>query len=95
MQGSWLLNGGHRAYKAGTGVFGAPKATDRGLWELTARYDTIKNTDLLDREATSWILGMNYYVNPALRFMFNYTNGDNELTGDKTRQYALRTQFAF
>lgn len=95
VQGSWLLNGGHRAYKAGTGIFGAPKATDRGLWELTARYDTIENKDLLDREATSWILGMNYYVNPALRFMFNYTNGDNDVTGDKTSQYSLRTQFAF
>ena len=58
-------------------------------------YDTIENKDLVNREATSWILGMNYYVNPNLRFMFNYTNGDNEVTGDKTGQYALRTQFAF
>ncbi|HEY4556334.1 MAG TPA: porin, partial [Lysobacter sp.] len=39
VQGAWLLNGGHRAYKAGTGVFGAPKYVDKGLWELTARYD--------------------------------------------------------
>ena len=95
VQGSWLLNGGHKAYKAGNGIFASPKVTDRGLWELTARYDTIENRDLVNREASSWILGMNYYVNPALRFMFNYTNGDNEVTGDKTGQYALRTQFAF
>ena len=94
LQGSWLLNGGHKPYKAATGVFGSPKV-DKGLWELTARYDTIENKDIADREATSVILGVNYYVNANLRFMFNYTQGENEVTGDETGQYALRTQFAW
>ncbi len=95
VQGSWLLNGGHKAYKPATGVFGSPKVSDKGLWELTARYDTIENKDIVNREATSWLLGVNYYVNSNLRFMFNYIQGDNEVTGDETGQYALRTQFAF
>jgi phosphate-selective porin OprO and OprP len=95
VQGSWILNGGHKAYKPATGVFGSPKVGDKGLWELTARYDTIENKDIVNREATSWLLGVNYYVNPNLRFMFNYTQGDNEATGDETGQYALRTQFSF
>ena len=94
LQGSWLLNGGHKPYKAATGVFGSPKV-DKGLWELTARYDTIENKDIANREATSVILGVNYYVNANLRFMFNYTQGENEVTGDETGQYALRTQFAW
>ena len=94
LQGSWLLNGGHKPYKAATGVFGSPKV-DKGLWELTARYDTIENKDIVNREATSVILGVNYYVNANLRFMFNYTQGENEVTGDETGQYALRTQFAW
>ncbi|HZF98112.1 MAG TPA: porin [Pseudoxanthomonas sp.] len=93
VQGAWLLNGGHRVYKSGTGVFGAPKVADKGLWELTARYDFIENQDIANREVTSWILGMNYYVNPNLRFMFNYTKGENEVNNDETAQYALRTQF--
>jgi phosphate-selective porin OprO/OprP len=93
VQGAWLLNGGHRVYKSATGVFGAPKVADKGLWELTARYDFIENEDIADREVTSWIVGMNYYVNPNLRFMFNYTKGENEVNGDETAQYALRTQF--
>ena len=38
---------------------------------------------------------MNYYVNPNLRFMFNYTQGDNRVTGDETAQYAVRTQFSW
>ena len=95
VMGSWMLNGGHKPYKAGNGVFGAPKVADKGLWELTARYDTIENNDVRNLQASSWILGMNYYVNSNVRVMFNYTKGDNELTGDKTGQYALRTQLSF
>ena len=95
LQGSWLINGGHRGYKSATGVFAAPRVTDKGLWELAARYDTIENRDIANRRATNVILGVNYYVNANLRFMFNYTLGDNEVSGDKTRQYALRTQFSW
>ena len=94
VQGSFMLNGGHKPYKGATGVFGSPKVADKGLWELTGRYDYVEN-ETLTREVTSWILGVNYYVNPNLRFMFNYTQGDNEVTGDETAQYALRTQFAW
>ena len=94
VQGSFMLNGGHKPYKGATGVFGSPKVADKGLWELTGRYDYVEN-ETLNREVTSWILGVNYYVNPNLRFMFNFTQGDNEVTGDETAQYALRTQFAW
>jgi phosphate-selective porin OprO and OprP len=95
VMGSWMLNGGHKPYKAGNGVFGAPKVGDTGLWELTARYDTIENRDIANRQATAATLGLNYYFNPNLRFMFNYTRGENEANGDETGQYALRAQFAF
>ncbi len=94
LQGSWHLNGGHKPYKPGSGVFGSAPVADKGLWELTARYDTARNRDL-DRRVRSWIVGLNYHVNPNLRVMFNYTQGDNEVTGDGTAQYALRTQFAW
>jgi phosphate-selective porin OprO and OprP len=95
VQGSWFLNGGHKAYKPATGVFGGPKVAEVGLWELTARYDTIENKDIINREASSWILGMNYYVNPNLRFMLNYTMGENKTNNDETDQLAIRAQFAF
>lgn len=95
VQGSWMLNGGHKPYKSATGVFGSPKVGENGLWELTARYDTIENEDIANRQANSWLFGVNYYVNPNLRFMFNYTQGENEVNGDETGQYALRTQFSF
>lgn len=94
VQGAYIING-HRAYKAATGVFGAPKYVDKGIWELTARYDVIENKDLLNREARSMVFGVNYYLNPAMRIMFNYTRGENEVNGDETGQYAIRTQYAF
>lgn len=95
VQGSWMLNGGHKAYKSATGVFGGPKVGDEGLWELTARYDTIENKDILNRQVNSWIFGVNYYVNPNFRVMFNYTQGENETNADEPSQYAVRTQFTF
>lgn len=95
LMGSWMLNGGKKVYKAGTGVFGSPKVGDKGLWELTARYDTIENKDIEGLEVSSTLLGLNYYINPNVRLMFNYTRGDNEFNGDKTNQFAVRTQFNF
>ena len=95
LQGSWIINGGHKAYKPATAIFASPKYVDKGIWELTARYDTIENKDVVDREANSLILGMNYYINANVRFMFNYTQGENKVTGDETGQYAARMQLGW
>ena len=96
VQGSFMLNGGVKAYKGATGVFGSPVVpADKGLWELVARYDVMENKDLLDTKTTSALLGVNYYVNPNLRFMLNWTQGKNDKTGDEPSQIGLRTQFAF
>jgi phosphate-selective porin OprO/OprP len=96
VMGSWMLTGQHKPYKAASGVFGSPKlGADETAWELTARYDTIENKDVEGLKVNSMLLGLNYYINPNVRLMFNYTKGDNEFTGDKTGQYAIRTQFSF
>ncbi len=93
VMGSWMLTGEHKPYKGASGVFGSPKG--EGMWELTARYDTIENKDVANLDVTSTTFGVNYYFNPNVRLMFNYTQGDNELTGDETGQYAVRTQLSF
>jgi len=93
VMGSWMLTGQHKPYKAGNGVFSS--ANGEGMWELTARYDTIENKDVANLEASSTTLGVNYYFNKNVRLMFNYTKGDNQFTGDKTGQYAVRTQLSF
>jgi len=95
LQGSWIVNGGHKAYKPATAIFASPKYVNKGIWEMTARYDTIKNTDVVDREANSLILGVNYYINANVRFMFNYTQGESKVNGDETGQYAARMQLGW
>jgi len=95
IQGSWMLNGGHKAYKPANGVFTGPKIEGKGLWELTARYDTIENKDLANRQARTWLLGLNYYINPNFKIMANWAQGENDFTGDETGQFAVRTQFTF
>ena len=76
-------------------MFGSPTVAGKGLWELTARFDVMENKDLLDTRTTSTILGVNYYITPNMRMMLNWTQGENDKTGDEPSQIALRTQFAF
>lgn len=93
IQGAYTLTGQMKPYNAGSGVFRSPRGNN--VVQVTARYDYVENKDLTDVEAESTTLGVNYFVNPALRFMLNYTMGDNTLTGDKSKQLALRAQIAF
>jgi phosphate-selective porin OprO/OprP len=96
VMGSWMLTGETKPYNASNGVFRSVKPKKKsGAWELAARYDFIENDDVRDVEATATTVGINYYVNPALRFMANYTVGEDKVTGDETKQLALRGQFAF
>lgn len=95
VQGSWLINGTRKPYKTATGVFGSAAVSGSGQWELTARHDSIQHKSAHNLEASSTSFGVNYYATPNLRFMLNYILGDNDLSGDKTKQLALRTQFAF
>ncbi|WP_308367009.1 MULTISPECIES: porin [unclassified Microbulbifer] len=93
VMGSWIITGEHKPYNAGKAVFKSPKPEGKyGAWELTARYDIIRNRDIHDLKASSLIFGLNYYVNPRVRFMLNATFGDDDFTGDKTNQLAIRAQ---
>ncbi len=96
LMGSWMLTGETKPYHTSNGVFRSIKPkSESGAWELTARYDYIENKDVTNLSATSMIVGVNYYINPAMRFMLNYTMGEDDTSGDKTNQLALRGQLAF
>ncbi|MCH9692312.1 MAG: OprO/OprP family phosphate-selective porin [Gammaproteobacteria bacterium] len=96
LMGSWMLTGEHKPYDGSQGVFkSAQPARAGGAWELTARYDTIRNRDIHSLRANSWIVGVNYYVNPMVRFMLNFTFGDDLFTDDKTNQLGLRAQIVW
>lgn len=109
VQGSWVLTGESRSYKAESGKIGGviPEynlgAGSLGAWELAARYSTIDLTDgaLIGGEQDNLTLGLNWYVSPNIRFMFNYVNvldvkrpGAPE-DGDKPHIAQVRAQFNY
>ncbi|WP_250462747.1 OprO/OprP family phosphate-selective porin [Microbulbifer litoralis] len=96
IMGSWMITGEHKPYDLKKGAFESAKPrSDWGAWELTARYDTIENRDIPNLEANSTIIGVNYYHNPQVRFMVNLVFGDDEFTGDETKQLAIRAQMSW
>jgi len=115
--GSFFLTGESRGFKAGTidrvkpfNDFN-PAAGHWGAFELAARYDRMDLTDHaispLSHLATSWTGGLNWYLNPNTRFIFNYIRfkGTNSPlvvapvaingTTAKGDAYATRLQFDF
>ncbi|MQP66641.1 hypothetical protein GE253_14990 [Niveispirillum sp. SYP-B3756] len=105
----YILTGERRTYKPGewTGVKPAWPVGQNGFgaWELAARYSTV---NLIDRaggvagngtgEEKNWTIGVNWYVNNAIRFMLNYVNTTVDRpngTDQGLDAVALRMQFQF
>ncbi len=100
--GSYFLTGESRRYKKGRFSSIKPK-NKSGAWELVARYSVL-NAEDNDRgnEVNNLVLGVNYYLNKQVRFLFNYTHtelsepllreGDSIDTGDAV---AIRAQYVF
>ena len=91
ISGSYFLTGEHRAYNASEGAFGRIKLDDnfdsRGGWgalELAARYSTIDLDDgpIDGGELDNITVGLNWYLNPNVRIMFNYVHADIEDSGE-------------
>lgn len=86
MQASYLTGGNSRAYKGG--AFGRTKASD--AWEFAVRYSTLDLTGAGETamlpgkggEQNILTLGVNYYVNPNLRFMANYSDIETKKYND-------------
>jgi phosphate-selective porin OprO/OprP len=72
--GSWFITGQSRVLKHG--AFGRTKASN--AWEVAVRYSTIDLDEdgVQGGEEDNWTIGLNYYVNPYLRFMLNYVHAD-------------------
>lgn len=92
IQASWFVTGESRRYEPEKGKFGRVKplrnfgAGGPGAWEVAVRYSTLDLTDGAvtggrERDIT---VGVNWYVNPHVRFMLNYVRamGDSDATGN-------------
>ncbi|MCC2657671.1 MAG: oprP [Panacagrimonas sp.] len=101
IQASWLITGETKPYDIKRGSFKSPKpSAPTGAWELKARYDFIELEDVTpDREAETIAVGVNWYINPAVRLMVEYITGERK-DHDGTDPFELdiistRLQFAF
>jgi phosphate-selective porin OprO/OprP len=80
--GSWFLTGESRRFSGGNADRIRPlrnfdpKSGGLGALELLTRYDRLDLSDrdlsTLKRRAETWTAGLNWYLNPNLRAVFNY-----------------------
>ncbi len=82
---SWFITGEHKNYKFSTSCFdrvatkkNVGKSKGAGAWELTLRYSyaDLNDKDLNGGSLTDYTVGINWYLNPSTRFMFNYVHSD-------------------
>ncbi len=83
VEGSWFITGENRKYNGKTGEFTrvSPKKDfgkdgGFGAWEAVARYSSLDLNDTSAKIAggkeNDLTLGLNWYLNPNMRVMFNY-----------------------
>jgi phosphate-selective porin OprO/OprP len=76
-----MLFGGHQQFNVAEGEFTQPARGKKwGDLELLARYDylTLNNKDIYGGSGQNFTLGLNFYVNNAIKFALNYQYCDND-----------------
>ena len=91
LQGSYFLTGERRPYRASGGHFNRVKPLHNlgdqngwGAWEIALRYSQLDLNDRLINggELRDVTLGLNWYLNPTTRFMWNYVFADRVELGE-------------
>jgi phosphate-selective porin OprO/OprP len=84
LYGSWFITGEHRPYSTSSARFSRVTPNGNffdngfGAWELAARWSWVDLTDKLVEggEENNFTFGVNWYLNPNYRLMFNYIYAD-------------------
>ena len=88
---SYFLTGEHRAYKKSAGAFSRVKPKSNflhkggmGAWEVGLRYSALdlKDDGINGGELEDITFGVNWYLNPNVRVMWNYVMADADDVGD-------------
>lgn len=102
LMGSYVLTGEHRSYRERVGAFGSVHP-DRPFWqggpgaiELALRYSylDLDSAGIDGGKLHDWTLGLNWYANLNMRFMFNYIAAYPE-GFDVQHALQARLQFTF
>jgi len=103
---SYFLTGENRPYKDGAFIRVKPKnnflGKQRGFgaWEMAARYSSLDlqdtNEGAVGGELDDYTIGLNWYLNPNVRVMFNYVMADpDKKYGDSLNVFETRFQIDF
>ena len=103
--GSWFLTGESRKYSGKNGKFSRVKPKNNfgdggvGAWEAAVRFSHIDLTDgpILGGEEDNITFGLNWHINPMLRFMVNVVlvNTNADAGNDDPTVYQMRAQIDF
>ncbi|MBE7559910.1 porin [bacterium] len=101
---SWMLTGEHRNYNRRLGGFDRMRPRRNfldgegglGAWELAVRWSTLDLSDelLSGGELSDVTVGLNWYLNPNSRIMWNWVHGDLDDVGDADI-FQMRLQIDF
>jgi phosphate-selective porin OprO/OprP len=103
VQASYFLTGEHRNYKTSEAAFSRIKpnrnygaAGGPGAWEIAARYSGIDLNDngVAGGQLNDVTAGLNWYLNPNTRIMWNYVHADKDDVGQGD-VLMMRLQFDF
>ena len=88
----WFLTGEHRPYKRSGATFGRIRPAENfrgekhgpGAWEVAARFSSIDLDDagIAGGKLEDVTVGLNWYINPNTRVMWNYVRADRESVGN-------------
>jgi phosphate-selective porin OprO/OprP len=90
-QVSYFLTGEHRKYKKSSGTFDRVKPKENygdeggtGAWEVAARFSNIdlNDGDVAGGRVRNTTAGLNWYLNPNTRMMWNYIHSEKENVGN-------------
>lgn len=103
VQSSYFLTGEHRPYKMSSGAFTRVRPLRNfredggwGAWEVAGRvsYTNLNDGRIKGGRAINYSLGLNWYLNPNVRTMWNFLYGDPSSGGD-INAFLWRFQLAF
>jgi phosphate-selective porin OprO/OprP len=103
VQASYFLTGEHRSYKTTEGAFSRVKprknysaAGGPGAWEAKARYSELdlSDSDVIGGELNNFTAGLNWYLNPNTKIMWDYVHADKDDVG-QADMLMMRLQFEF